>query len=131
MKPQTVEDLKPIDERITFQKCALCPKPDDRGVALDSGPGGYGYAIGELLRLRQPDLANLFTRNTGGRTLNFLKKNALEQAIELIGDEIHRQYILTFEPPRTDPDKFHIIRVEVNGQPQLQVKTRAGYWPLP
>jgi VWFA-related protein len=130
VKPQTAEDLKPIDERIT-KVCAMCPKPDDRGVPLDSGPGGYLYALGELLRLRQPDLAELFTRNTGGRTLNFLKKNALEQAIQLVGEEVHRQYILNFAPPRTEPDKFHTIRVEVKDQPQLQVKTRAGYWPLP
>jgi hypothetical protein len=30
---------------------------------------------------------------TGGRSLNFLKKSALEHAIELVSDEVHRQYI--------------------------------------
>jgi hypothetical protein len=80
--------------------------------------------------LHQPDLSSLFTQITGGRTLNFLKKNALEQAIQLVGEEVHRQYILNFEPKGNEPGKFHTIRVEVKGRPELQVKTREGYWPL-
>ena len=56
------------------------------------------YAIGELIRLHKPDLSTLFTKATGGRTLNFLKKSALEQSIQLVSEEVHRQYMLTFEP---------------------------------
>jgi hypothetical protein len=94
------------------------------------GPGGYIYAIGELIRLRQPDLSSLFTKTTGGRTLNFLKKNALEQAIQLVGEEVHRQYILSFEPKGGEPGQFHAIRVAVKDRPDLQAKTREGYWAL-
>jgi VWFA-related protein len=130
VKPKTAEDLKPEAERIKHRQCDLCPDPDDNPVPADLGPGGYLYAIGELIRLHQPDLSNLFTRITGGRTLNFLKKNALEQAIELVGEEVHRQYILNFEPKGNEPGKFHTIRVEVKGRPELQVKTRQGYWSL-
>ncbi|MGA3187230.1 MAG: VWA domain-containing protein [Bryobacteraceae bacterium] len=129
VKPQTAEDLKPEAERIKHRQCDLCRDPDDSGVPLDTGPGGYIYAIGELIRLHQPDLASLFAQVTGGRTLNFLKKNALEQAIQLVGEEVHRQYILNFEPKANEPGNFHKIRVAVNGRPDLQVKTRAGYWP--
>jgi VWFA-related protein len=41
VKPKTAEDLKPEDERIKVQKCALCPAPDDTPVPPDLGPGGY------------------------------------------------------------------------------------------
>jgi hypothetical protein len=112
------------------QKCALCPPPDDTPVPPDLGPGGYIYAIGELIRLHKPDLSSLFTSSTGGRTLNFLKKNALEQAIQLVGEEVHRQYILSFEPKGGEPGKFHAIRVAVKNRPELQAKTRDGYWAL-
>ena len=130
VKPKTAEDLKPEAERIKIRRCALCPPPDDTPVPADLGPGSPVYGIGELIRLRQPDLAGLFTNTTGGRTLGFLKKHALEQAIQLVSEEIHRQYILSFEPKRGEPGKFHPIRVAVKNRPELQVKTREGYWAL-
>jgi len=130
VKPKTAEDLKPEEERIKVRKCALCPAPDDTPVPPDLGPGDPMYAIAELLRLHQPDLSNLFTKATGGRTLNFLKKNALEQAIQLVGQEVHRQYILSFEPKGGEPGKFHAIRVAVKDRPELRATTREGYWAL-
>jgi hypothetical protein len=88
VKPKTAEDLKPEDERIKVQKCALCPAPDDTAVPPDLGPGGYLYGLQELIRLHKPDLASLFSKTTGGRTLTFLKKNALEQAIQVVSEEV-------------------------------------------
>jgi len=129
-KPRTAEDLKPEDERIKRRECALCPSPDETGVPADVGPGGPFYAMGELLRLRQEDLSSLFTQYTGGRTLAFLKKNALEEAIQLVGAEVHRQYILNFEPKGNRPGTYHSIRVEVRGRPELHARTREGYWAL-
>jgi len=81
--------------------------------------------------LRKPDLSSLFTRTTGGRSLNFLKKSALEHAIQLVSEEVHRQYILSFQPQGGQPGTFHAIRVEVKTRPELHAKTRAGYWVLP
>ena len=99
-------------------------------MAADLGPGGWIYGIGELIRLKQPDLSRLFTSTTGGRTLGFLKKSALEQAIQLVSEEVHRQYILSFEPKGGQPWTFHGIRVAVKNRPELQVKTREGYWAM-
>jgi|WetSurMetagenome_2_1015567.scaffolds.fasta_scaffold40529_2 VWFA-related protein len=130
VRPKTAEDLKPEAERIKIQQCALCKPPDNTAVPADLGPGGLIYGIGELIRLNQPDLSTLFTNTTGGRSLGFLKKNALEQAIQLVGEEVHRQYTLSFEPKGGEPGKFHAIRVAVKNRPELQVKTREGYWAL-
>jgi VWFA-related protein len=130
VRPKTAEDLKPEAERIKMKKCDLCPAPDDTPVPPDLGPGGLIYALGELMRLHQPDLSSLFTRTTGGRTLSFVKKHALEQAIQLVGEEVHRQYILSFEPKGGEPGKFHAVRVEVRNRPELEAKTREGYWGL-
>jgi VWFA-related protein len=131
VRPKTKEDLKPEAERIKVAQCALCPRPDDTPVPPDLGPGGYLYGLGELFRLRQQDLSRLFTDTTGGRTLGFLKKNALEQTIQLVAAEVHRQYILSFQPKGGEPGQFHTLRVEVKQRPELQVKTRQGYWSLP
>ena len=130
VKPKTAEDLKPEAERIKVKQCDLCPPPDNTPVPPDLGPGGFIYALGELFRLKKPDLSRLFTATTGGRSLSFVKKNSLEQAIKLVGEEVHRQYILSFEPKGGEPGKFHAIRVAVKNRPELQVKTREGYWAL-
>jgi hypothetical protein len=82
------------------------------------------------MRLHKPDLSSLFTKTTGGRARNFLKKNALEQAIQQLSEEVHRQYILSFEPKGGEPGQFHAIRVVVKDRPDLQAKTREGYWSL-
>ncbi len=130
VKSKTAEDLKPEAERIKIQKCGLCPAPDDTPVPPDLGPGNPVYAIGELIRLHKPDLSTLFTKATGGRTLSFLKKSALEQAIQLVSEEVHRQYVLSFEPKGGKAGEFHAIRVAVRDRPQLHAKTRDGYWAL-
>jgi VWFA-related protein len=94
------------------------------------GPGGLLYALMELGHMKAPDLADLFTRTTGATTMGFLERKALETAIQAIGEEVHRQYILSFQPHPGDAEKFHLIRVEAKDRPELQVKTREGYWPV-
>ncbi|MDQ2946292.1 MAG: VWA domain-containing protein, partial [Acidobacteriota bacterium] len=121
VKPKTAEDLKPEAERIKIKQCPMCAAPDDRPVPADVGPGGLIYGIGELIRMHRPDLAGLFTKTTGGRTMNFVKKNALEQAIQVVSEEVHRQYMLSFEPKGGEPGQFHSIRVAVKNRPELQV----------
>jgi hypothetical protein len=125
-----MEDLKPEAERIKMQKCAMCPKPDDRAAPPDLGPGGLLYGLGELARMSKPDLSILFTGATGGRAMGFLTKGALEKTIQAVGEEIHRQYILTFEPGGGEPGAFHALRVVVRGRPELQARTRDGYWAV-
>jgi len=61
--------------------------------------------------------------------MNFLKKDALEEAIRLLSEEVHRQYILSFEPKGGEPGKYHAIRVAVKDRPELRAATRQGYWP--
>src|SRR5262245_56779108 len=65
VKPKTAEDLKPEAERIKRQECAFCPKPDTP-VPPDPGPAGPLFGLGQLFRMKQPDLSALFTNTTGG-----------------------------------------------------------------
>lgn len=136
VKNKVAEDLKPEAERVKYTDCpsttptALCARPDETPVPYDPGPGSPIYAIGELARLHLPDLSGLFAESTGGRTFSFLKKDALEQAVVLVSREVHRQYILTFEPRAAEAGSFHALRVTVKGRPEFRVTTRAGYWTV-
>jgi VWFA-related protein len=123
-----VDPVKPNTADKVMPPCAWCATEEEVALTPDLGPGGLIYGLGELFRLKQPDLADLFARNTGGRTMGFLKKSGLEDTIRLIGDEVHRQYILTFEPKGGVAGQYHSIRAIVKGRPELTVKTREGYW---
>jgi VWFA-related protein len=103
---------------------------DETPIPTDSPPMDLIAPFKALAHLTKPDVANLFTRLTGARQIAFLTKGALESAIHDIGDEIHRQYILTFLPVPGQPGQFHTIRVEVKDRPDLKVRSREGYWAV-
>jgi VWFA-related protein len=130
VKAKTMEDTRPEAEWIKERQCLQCRDPDLRPAPADLGPGGVFYAIGQLTRLKKPNLADLFTTITGGRTVGFLKKDGLEQAVQLVSQEVHRQYILSFQPQSAEPGEFHTLRVVVKDRPELNVTTRSGYWAL-
>ena len=103
---------------------------DETPVPGDPPPMDLLAPFKELAHLTKPNLADLFTRLTGAQQTAFLTKAALESAIHDIGEEVHRQYILTFRPAGGEPGAFHTIRVQVKDRPDLKVKTREGYWAI-
>jgi VWFA-related protein len=104
---------------------------DGELIPYDAGSQNLLNIIPELAQLGKPAAAQQLSKATGGRTVGFLKQDALEEAIQSVAAEVHRQYMVSFQPRPSPPGKFHSIRVAVKGQPELQARTRAGYWPLP
>jgi VWFA-related protein len=74
-----------------------------------------------------PDPLDVYTRYTGGREFGFKTQKALERDVSKIGDELHSQYMLTYNPNNQGEGGFHHIVVEVL-KPDLKVRTRDGYW---
>ena len=107
---------------------SLDPKKDGEPIPRDVAPGSLLSAFTEIGHALQSDAADELTRATGGRTLNFLRKDTLEQAVLAIGGEVHRQYIVSFQPRKGEPGLYHAIQVAVKDRPELVVRTRAGYW---
>jgi VWFA-related protein len=103
---------------------------DETPIPTDPPPTDFIAPFKALAHLTKPNVADLFTRLTGAQQIAFLTKAALESAIHDIGDEIHRQYILTFPPAPGKPGQFHTIRIEVRDRPDLKVRTREGYWAI-
>src|SRR2546427_8605606 len=69
----------------------------------------------------------VFTRGTGGTEFTFAKQKALEEAISRIGEEIHSQYLISYQPNNKEEGGFHEISVEVDRK-DVKVRTRPGYW---
>jgi len=70
----------------------------------------------------------VFTRYTGGKEYAFLKERGLERAVSDIGDVLHNQYLISYNPNNKDEGGFHQIQVYVEGQREAKIRTRPGYW---
>lgn len=85
-------------------------------------------AVAEAVRLSDTDLAAAFAQACGGTSAAFLTKDGLEKTLNRIGEDLHTQYMISFQPDASAAPGFHEIRVEVKDRPELTVRTRAGYW---
>ena len=114
------------------QKTLKSKDPDKDGTPLppDMAPGNLLSIFTELARQGKPDNSVQLTRTTGGRAIGFLKQEALEEAIQAVASEVHRQYIVSFTPPPAKPGQYHTIRIEVKDHPEWTARTRAGYWSM-
>jgi VWFA-related protein len=107
------------------------PKKDGQPLPPDMAPGNLLSVFTELAQHDKADNSVKLTRTTGGRAIGFLKQEALEEAIQAIASEVHRQYIVSFTPRPGKAGVYHAIRIEVKGHPELTARTRAGYWAVP
>jgi len=107
---------------------SLDRKQDGEPLPVDPAPGSILSVIPAVRQDFKSDAADELTHATGGRTLSFLRKDSLEEAVQAIGAEVHRQYIVSFTPPKGEPGLFHAIRIEVKNRPEVLVRTRTGYW---
>ena len=105
-------------------------KDEEEPLPMDMAPGSLIQIFTELAHKSKVNAAELLTRTTGGRTFSFLKQSGLESAIEAVGAEVHRQYIVNFQPKPDAAGVLHRIRVEVRGRPELRVRAREGYWSV-
>ncbi len=78
------------------------------------------------------DAVDQFTRFTGGKQYTFVTNKTLERVTTALGEELHSQYLLAYSPSNKKEGGYHEIKVVVN-RPNLEVRTRPGYWsgPLP
>ncbi len=99
-------------------------KPED--LPPPSAPD-YLAVFSELFRLAKTNDTQALTRATGGSEYPFLRERALEKAVELLGAEVHSQYILSF-PPAAGKTGMHQIEVSVPNRTDLNLRSRQAYW---
>jgi VWFA-related protein len=93
-------------------------------------PGNLLNVFTEIGQQSKGDAAALLTNVTGGRVLHYLEKDSIEEAIQAVGAEIHRQYLVSFQPQPAPAGQYHAIRIVVKDRPELSARTRAGYWTV-
>lgn len=85
-------------------------------------------ALRELGRLGQANSAAELARHTGGLTASFTSQRGLEGALQRTAEEIHQQYLLTFEARNARPAEYRPLAVSIVGHPTWTVRHRPGYW---
>jgi VWFA-related protein len=107
-----------------------------RGLSSASDRGGFQAGV-DLARLvpvltrsaaarEGADVFSVLAAATGGTQLHFRKQNQLEDAIAILGVELHSTYVLSFAPGAADRG-YHSLRVEVD-LPGAKTHARPGYW---
>jgi VWFA-related protein len=107
-----------------------------RGLSSAKDRGGF-QAGADLARLvpvltrtaaaaENADLFSVLAAATGGTQLHFRKQNQLEDAIAILGVELHSTYVLSFAPGASTPG-YHSLRVEVD-VPGAKTHDRPGDW---
>lgn len=71
--------------------------------------------------------AVLFTKGTGGNQFSFYRQHGLEDAIQQIGERLHSQYTISYNPNNKEEGGWHQITVDVIGK-DYRTQTRPGYW---
>jgi hypothetical protein len=93
--------------------------------------GNYTPIFKEIFELVKgvfvPNSLEVYTKFTGGREENFLTMGGLEDAVQKVSEDLHNQYILTFNPSNKKGG-YHPIRVNVTKAANLDVRARQGFW---
>lgn len=103
-------------------------KPDQ------AAPPGSGMTVDILaiikaaVALGKASSAQMVATYSGGRSSGFLKQATLEQTLTRLGEELHSEYSLSFEPVGVKVGEYRPLRVEVPGRAGATARYRPGYW---
>ena len=74
-----------------------------------------------------PPPLEVYTTYSGGRQYAFKSQRELERAVSDLGEELHSQYLLTYQPNNKDEAGYHNIVVQVL-RPEMKIRARDGYY---
>jgi VWFA-related protein len=83
------------------------------------------YDLGKGIFIPPP--LEVYTTYTGGRQYAFKSQRELERAVSDLGEELHSQYLLTYQPNNKEEAGYHNIVVQVL-KPYMKIRARDGYY---
>jgi VWFA-related protein len=93
-----------------------------------AGPFNLLMALYELARLTNVNAASVYAQHTGGVLNRFTLKRGLEQAVSRVSEDLHLQYLLSFEAVNAPVGVYQPLVVRLPRRPDLSVRHRPGYW---
>ena len=98
----------------------------DRRV-YDTDPGNLLLIFSEIGRLATLNAGDALAKYTGGEKVSFTRLAGLEKVIAKVGDDLHTQYLLSFQAGDSETRMYHAITVNVR-RAEAVVRARPGYW---
>jgi hypothetical protein len=66
---------------------------------------------------------------TGGVSFVIEKPSEIGRVFEKVSEELTHGYLLSFQPPTIEDHAWRTLEVVVQGQKNLKVRAREGYYP--
>jgi len=95
----------------------------DIGNAVETMVTTLGQTVGS-------DILEVYSAGTGGLSYAPQNQSALENDLNRIGQDLHSQYQITYQPSNGEQQGFHRIEVRVS-RPGVSIRTRSGYYVGP
>ena len=106
--PTTVQNYTRLGNRLEFAPMIKEIYKDAKGLFVDNA-------------------STIFTDQTGGEQYTFYREKGLESAIQRISEEIHSQYMISYNPSNKNEGGFHEIEVRLD-RPEYKARARPGYF---
>jgi VWFA-related protein len=114
-------------------KTSFTSRGDERfegsgGRVYNTDPGNLLAVFSEIGRLATQNAGDALAKYTGGEKVSFARLSGLERVIAKVGEDLHSQYLLSFQADGTESKVYHAITVNVR-RAEAVVRARPGYWP--
>ena len=114
-------------------KNSFTPRGDERFEGsgqrvYNTDPDNLLLIFSEIGRPTTQNAGDALAKYTGGEKVSFTRLAGLEKVIAKVGDDLHTQYLLSFQSTANEDKIYHAITVNVM-RAQVMVRARPGYWP--
>jgi VWFA-related protein len=113
-------------------KTSFTTRGDERFEGSDqrvynTDPDNLLLIFSEIGRLATQNAGDALAKYTGGEKVSFAKLSGLERVIAKVGDDLHTQYLLSFQASGNEHNMYHSITVNVK-RAEAVVRARPGSW---
>ena len=109
----------------------MTPSVNQAAFGISGNSANFTPLLIELFRQTKAiffdNPAEVFTKYTGGREYSFINQATMERVIGEIGEDLHSQYLLSYNPNNKVEGGWHEIKVITVPTP-YDTRTRPGYW---
>jgi len=115
--------------------------PGARGTRPGIPPAPQGASGGNLMPLIVEAVRGVkaifvrpmkaYTEGTGAEHISVSNEKSFQEAVHRIGQELHSQYMISYQPNNLVAAEFHNITVRLTRSGGLKVRARPGYFYVP
>lgn len=91
------------------------------------GPGYVGLIVMAVEALRK-NVPHTLAALSGGEYTNFTTQKGFDTGVHRLANHIHNFYLLSFQPPATNPPGLHRLTLKIPDYPDAKIHSRLTYY---